>query len=299
MKINRFTLAVVSGAAFVVFLPFFIFIVRSPVLIVSDPVFEQLYGVSRVRRETVIVSLSLYRRVITVAVADDTGDDIVQFAISQASSKPYCVIIPLRFAKAARLYREKNPLIPVVLLEGRAAQGTNPVEFGIGDNKEDYFLYRTDIDADFYRAGIAAAFLDGDKNGSIAVFLDAPIQTQAREAFFRALNDVNKPLQSSFYTNYSQSFEIQELSCLVLAGVGAEYIDKQATVPIIFFSWIDITYMPNDIIIVFDDSPWAQLHEAVRMVSAKMTEGQIPSKCVVLGAKNIDKRILRKIKKIR
>jgi len=299
MKKNRFTLAVVSCAVFALFLPFFIFIIRSPIVLVSELSFAQLYGSSRLRREAAGVSFGLYRRVINVAVADDIAEDLVQIAISEASSRPYCVIIPLRFAKAGRLYREKNPSIPVIILEGRHAKGTNPSQFAIENNKNDYFLYKTDIDADFYRAGMAAALLDGEKNGKISVFLDESIQTQAREAFFRALNELNKPLQCSFFTSYSQSYDISELSCLVLAGIGAEYMELKADVPIIFFSWIDLSFMPNDIVLVFNDSPWTQIREAVRMVSKGMTEGQIPSKREVFDSKKIDKHILRKIKKIR
>jgi len=299
MKINRFNLAVSLAAVFIAALPFIIFLIRAPVLVVTDLSFAQLYGGARIQKQAAGASFSLFRPVKIVAVADDAGDDIAQIAISETSSRPYCVIIPLRFAQAARLYREKNPLVPVVILEGRFSEGSNPAEFAIGNNTDDYFLYKTDINADFYRAGMAAALLDGDKNGKIAVFLDAGIQTQAREAFFRALNDLDKPMQSTFFTSYSQNYDISELSCLVLAGVGAEHLEKEAGVPVVFFSWIDPSFLPNDVVLLYNDSPWVQIKEAVRMVSAKMTKNQIPSKGEVLPSKNIDKRILRKLKKLR
>jgi len=146
---------------------------------------------------------------------------------------------------------------------------------------------------------MAASIFDADKNGRIAVFTDSKIQTQAREAFFRALNDVGKPLQTSFFTVYSQSLDISEFSCLVLAGVGAEYLEKDSGVPVVFFSWIDPLFLPNDVVLLFNDSPWVQIKDAVRMVSAKMTEGRIPSKREVLAGKKFDKGLLRKIKKIR
>jgi len=142
MKINRFTLAVSSGAVFIAALPFIIFLFRSPILVVTDLSFAQLYGVSRVRKEAAGASFSLYRRVKTVAVAEDAGADIVQIAISEASSRPYCVIIPLRFAQAARLYREKTPLVPVVLLEGRFSEGSNPAEFAIGSSTATIFCIK-------------------------------------------------------------------------------------------------------------------------------------------------------------
>jgi hypothetical protein len=275
-----------------------VFYFRSPVLVVSDIAFSQLYGVKRFKEETARSSVELFRRVKPVVVADDAGDDIVQAAVESASKRPLCVLFPIRFARIARDYREKNANIPVVLLEGRYPEAANPASFAIGDNTEDYFIYKTDISADFYRAGLAAAILDGEKNERIVFILESSIQTLAREAVAKALSDVEKPLQTSFFTVSSQFTGNQNVSCVVLAGIGADYPDKFSDVPIIFFTWINPELIPPDIVLVFNDSPIVQAVPAVRMVQAGMKKGQIPSKILYTGGKLPDKATLRKLRKI-
>jgi hypothetical protein len=298
MKLRPKTIIIAASLAFLVLVIFIVFFVRSPVLVVTEISFAEIYGEKRLLSETAHSSFVLFRRVKPVAVADDAGDDIILAAINGASSKPFCVLFPLRFAKTARDYREKNPGIPVVLLEGRYPEGVNPASFAIGGNTEDYFIYRTDIFADFYRAGLAAAILDGEKNEKIAVFLESSIQTQAKEALSKALNDAGKPLQTYFFTAYSQFTGNQDISCVVLTGTGADYLDKYSDLPVIFFTWINPEMMPQDVVLVFDDSPWIQAVSAVRMAKAGMTKGQIPSKILFTGGKGVDRGASRKLRKI-
>jgi len=295
MRLKTKTPVIIAIIVFVLLLPLIIYEVRSPVLIVTDLSFESLYGQSRIRRETFASSLALFRRVETVSVADDAGYDIVQFAVSEASSSPFCVLFPLRFAQAARLYRESNPRIPVVLLEGRHGDGT--LLYSLGGDSNDYFIYQTDIESDFFRAGLAAAALDMGKNGKIAVFLESRIRTQAREAFSKALDSLEKPLEAQFFTTFSQFSDIPDLSCVVLAGVGAEYLEREAGVPVIFMTWIDPSFVPFDVVLIVNDSPWAQAVQAVRMVKARLEQGSIQSKFQVLNGKSIDRKTLRKLKK--
>jgi len=197
-----------------------------------------------------------------------------------------------RFAQAARLYRESNPQIHVVLLEGRNDEGSGLSS--TGSSAGDFFIYKTDTESDFFRAGLAAAALDMDKNGIIAVFLESGIEKQAKEAFLRAINSLEKPLETRFFTSFSDFSEIPGLSCVVLAGAGAEYLEQENGVPVIFMTWIDPFLVPDDVAIVVDDSPWAQAVEAVRMVTAGIGQGQIRSKFYILK-KNIDKEVLHKL----
>jgi hypothetical protein len=298
MKRSMKTLIFAAFLLFSALVVFVVFYLQPPVLIVSDMSFSQLYGVKRFKEETARSSFDLFRRVKPVVVSDDAGDDIVQAAVESASKKPFCVLFPLRFARIARNYREKNVNIPVVLLEGKYPEAVNPASFAIGDNTEDYFIYKTDISSDFYRAGLAAAIIDGEKNEKIAVILESSIQTQAREAISKALNDVEKPLQTSFFTVFSQFSSNQNISCVILSGNGAEYPDKFSDVPVIFFTWINPELIPADIVLVFNDSPFVQAVPAVRMVQAGMTKGQIPSKIMLTGGKGLDKAAIRKLRKI-
>jgi len=298
MKRHRKTLIFTAFLLFSAVVVFAVFYARPPVLLVSDISFVGLYGEKRFKAETAQGSVALFRRLKPVVVADDAGDDIVQAAVERASKKPLCVLFPLRFARVARSYREKNANIPVVLLEGRFTETANPASFAISDNTEDYFIYKTDISADFYRAGLAAAILDGEKNERIAVILESNIQTPAREAISKALTDAEKQLQTSFYTVFSQFTSNQKISCVILAGIGGDYPDKFSGVPVIFFTWINPELIPADIVLVFNDSPCVQAVPAIRMVQAGMKKGQIPSKILYTGGKKLDKAAIRKLRKI-
>jgi len=299
MKIRFEIVGTLIALALAAIVPFIVFISRSPVLVISDLSFIPLYGTSRAKKEIARSSFSLFRRVKLVAIPDESSDDIVQFVIDETSRKPYSVIFPLRFAKAARFYREGHPRIPVIILEGRVAETENPSFAFIENNDGDYFIYKTDINTDFYRAGLAAAIMDGEKNGRIVVFLESRYQNQAREAFSKALEDSEKPLQTNYFTSYTQFSGNSGLSCVVFAGTGTDYFDKYSETPAIFFSWIDPALIPLDVVLVFNDSPLIQAVEAVRMASAGVTKGTIASKPVFLPGSGIDKETLRKIKRIR
>jgi len=283
-------IAIFAGIALSAAVPLVVFNARPPVLVVADMSFIQLYGESRMRRENSRSSLSLFRPVKTVAIADDSGDDIVQFAIAEISSHPFCVVFPQRFSGVARLYREQNPQIQVILLEGRFLNN-KPDDF------QGLFVYKTDIEADFYRAGVSAALIEGGNNGKIAVFVENQLQRQCREVFLRVFSELEEQPAPLFYTSFSQYSEIPDLSCVVLAGTGTEYMENFSGIPVVFFTWIDPSVMPNDVVIVVDDSPWAQVREAVRMAAAGSAQGSIQSNFLIINEKKIDVQALRKIKK--
>jgi hypothetical protein len=254
----------------------------------------------RIRVENALSSLALYRPVKPVIIADDASDDILIIALAEASPRPFCVIFSLRHATAARQYREQNPEIPVVLLEGRyPSEGANPASFAINNNEtDDYFIFTTDIDLDFYRAGLAAAILDGEKNGSMAVFTETRVQTAAREAFMRALEEREKTIKPSFHTSISQFNSDSDPSCAVIAGPGIEFFDINSEAPVIFFTWLDLAALTDNTVVIFDDSPWVQSVPAVRMVIAGVMKGEIPSKPLILPSKNADKDILQQLGKL-
>jgi len=263
-----------------------VFYIRSPVLIIAEESFVLLYGKQRIQDEIAGSSIALFRRVKMVIVANDAGEDIVPHAAAEVSSRPYCVLFPLRFSRSARIYKEQNPDIPIIILAGRSA--TNLSEFE--------YVYKTDIENDFKKAGLAAQQIG--KSGRIVVFLDYSIERQAREAFIGVLGDERAP-EISFYTNFSHYNLLPDLSCAVLAGVGSEFIDQNIEIPIIFISWLNPDLIPLNGVMVINDSPLAQVKEAVRLFSAEEKEGLIGSKIIVPNTKKFNKKILRKIRKIR
>lgn len=265
---------------------FLIFQTRSPVLIVSEEAFIALYGKKRIKTDIFRDSLSLFRRVKMVVVANDAGEDIVPHAITEISSNPYCVLFPFRFTRSAKLYIEQNPEVPVILLEGRNTGNVTGIDI----------KFKTDLENDFLKAGLAASLIADE--GKIAVFLENSIEKQGKEAFLKGLGE-EKKANAFFYTNFSNYKQIPELSCAVIAGIGGEFMEGNAEIPVIFISWLDPVYFPSNVIMVIDDSPLAQVREAVKFCLAGEKEGLIKSRIHVLDSKIIDMKLLRKIQKIR
>jgi hypothetical protein len=295
MKNKIKIIVIIVVFALFLMVPFFFYLSRPPVLIVTDLAFVSLYGEDRAKQETLWSSLVLFRRVYIVSVADDASVDIVRIAVSDASSSPFCVIFPLRFIHSARIYREQNPEIPVVILEGRhGGSSTNSV---IGGNLNDYYIYKTDINTEFQKAGKVAAALDMGRNGKIAVFLDTQIQAKAVDAFLQGMNSFENQPQALFFNNFSQFYEIPDISCVVLVGSGVEFLEKNEGIPVIFFSWVDPLLLQSETALLINDSSLAQVVEAVRMVMAGQKEGLLQSKFVDFNRNYIDGKTLRKIYK--
>jgi len=288
-----------------------IFYFRSPVLIVTEQSFMELYGKKRLKNEALLSSIALFRLVKTVEVANDAGDDIIPFAVAEISIKPYCVIFPLRFVPSAQRYKEINPNIPVVVLEGRYPNNENPAEKVLGANKSEYFIYKTDINDDFYNLGLVISTLkpkkepkkddsspETEKNEKIAVFLEQNL-AQMKDIFLKGLYDRGILTETQFFYYYSQKLEKFEFFCAIFAGMGYEYLDKKAGIPVIAFTWIDPFLLPSDVVMVINDSPWAQARQAVRMVGAGEKNGSIKSEFVVLDKKKFDGNVIALLKKTR
>ena len=282
---------------------------RPPVLIVAEQSFIELYGRKRLRNEALFLSFSLFRPVKTVTIANEAEDDIVPFAVARISKKPYCVIFPLRFVQSAQLYREKNPNIPVVVLEGKFPESENPSEKILGENKSEYFIYKTDINNDFYNLGLAVSALkskeepknddsafENEKNDKVVFFIEQNL-TQMKEIFLKGLYDRGILIETQFFNSFSQYSEMSDLSCVILAGIGFEYLEKKTGIPVISFTWIAPSLLPFDVVMVINDSPWAQARQAVRMVGLGEKTGLIRSEFLVLNKKKFDKNVIAFIKK--
>jgi len=291
--------------------PLFLINIRSPVLIVTEQSFLELYGHERAQKEAFSVSFALFRPVKTVTIANDAGEDIVPFAVTEVSIKPYCVIFPLRFAQSARLYKELTPNIPVVVLEGRCIEDESPAENILGVDKSEYFIFKTDINDDFYRTGLAVTAIkpkkvkkdvnnapDEGKKGKIIVFLDYNLNPM-KDVFLRGLYDRGALSETHFYNYYSQYSEMPDISCVVLAGLGSEFLEKKTDVPAVSFTWINPSLLPIDVAMLVNDSPLAQARQAVKMVKNGVKRGRIKSEFIVLNMKKFDRKVIAIIKKNR
>ncbi|MCL2721228.1 MAG: hypothetical protein FWD47_07815 [Treponema sp.] len=292
MNIKRKILICIISLVLAVFIPIFVFNTRAPVLIVFEESFILIYGQKRLDNDISRISFNSFRPVKTVIIANDSGDDIIPYAIAEISLRPYCVVFPLRFKNAAFFYREQNPAARVIILEGRGSIEEN---HSILNPDSGFFIYRTDIDSDFYKAGYAAAAFDNDRKGTIAVFL-YPDNEQAKNAFIRGVTSENNPPQVRFYTSFSDFSENTGTTCVVLCGAGYEYLEEKTDIPIIAFTWLDPLLTPENVTIIFDDSPLALLNRALSMIATGEEKGVISSNLTILNKTSIAREILQKIK---
>jgi hypothetical protein len=251
---------------------FGVFFFRPPVLLVTDPSFNLLYGNKRARLKQVVISLKLYRRIIPVQVAETAGSDVIVLAVEAVAAAPHAVIFPYRFAGAAGRYREGHQEITAIILSGRSretAAGDGPV------------VYRTDSEADFYRAGLCAALLGAGSGSIVPVFQDGAMTQADREAFSAGLGEGGAAISPVYLNSGSNYTAWRSVSCAVAVGP-APLFEQNVTAPILLFGWIDPDATPRNVKLVFDDSPWALALDAVKAAERGEREASLPSDMVIL-----------------
>jgi hypothetical protein len=275
-----------------------VFYGQPPVLVVTDAAFIELYGKGRIRRERILFSLTLFRRVKPVITADGAGPDILVEAVSQASRHPYCVLFPSYLAAAADRFHLQFPETRAVILIGFSPPSGFPEPDGV------LCVYRTDLETDLYRAGLFAGLLGLKKSSPDApktcfLLQDRYIQAQEREIFSRGLRESDPGATARFVNSPSDMpDDIESISCVVLTRSGAEYLEKNAPIPLILFTWLDPSMLPAETAAAFDDSTWALVVPAVRMAVNSQIEGEIPSKPLLFSGKTADKSIDRILKQL-
>jgi hypothetical protein len=77
----------------------------------------------------------------------------------------------------------------------------------------------------------------------------------------------------------------------------AEYfLEKNQDIPVILFSWVDPAVTPSRVKVVFDDSPWAQVGAAVKILAGEKEPGNVPSRALILSKRIPDQGLLQNIK---
>lgn len=282
---------ILAGCFIILIILSLVFVLRDPVLLVTDLPFTALHGVWRARQRQILASLVLFRRVQAVTVADGVGSDVLVLSIEDTSSRPAYVLFPRRYREAAGRYHEQFPHIPVVLLDGRLSRADQA-----GKNGE-ILVYNTDREMDFYRAGLCAGIIGGAGEGEIVLFQDPSIMPEDREAFSRGLKEQIPEKTALFLSMNAVMPNTGGLACLVLAGAGGENLEKNLTDPVILFSWLDPALTAQETAVIFDDSPWAMVIPAVKMAAKKQAQGKIPSQALVFSERIADNDIFHKLKK--
>ena len=253
-----------------------VFFLRSPVLIVTDASFNHIYGAQRLTLALVRNSLELFRRLVFVPVYEQAGPDIIALVVERAARSPYAVLFPQRYVDGARIFRDRHPHVPVLVMWGRNPLPQAYVQTGL-------VFVRTDSATDLYRAGLTAAALVPEAK-KVLFFVDGTLEDQYREAFREGLRNQGFS-EDPVYVDpaYMEYLPDGDIGCVVLLGLALEFLEQNPEIPVILFSWIDPALTPRSVRIVFDDSPPAVAVKALRAFSPGAREIFVPSRPTVLS----------------
>ena len=260
-----------------------IFFNRPPVLFVTDISFSQLYGPERLERQIRSVSFSFFRQVIPVLVDESAAPELVAIAAEDAFGEPWAVVFPYRYIEGARRYKEAMPETPVLVIG-------SPLRL----EEEAFSVVNIDTGTDYYRAGMAAALLAGEKRPLF--FYDGTISSELREFFQQGLTD-NGSLSEPVFVNATSSFSSwAEIGCVIVAGPAARFAEQNLDIPVILFSWIDPSLTPGTVKLLFDDSHLTLAVEALKALPA--AEIILPSSPSIFRDRIGEKGIYSKLKDI-
>ena len=262
-----------------------VYLSRPPLLIVTDFSFEALYGAQRLKREGSRLSRMLFRRIVPVYVDENAQPGMISIAVEDTFELPEAVFFPYRYMEGARVYRDDHPDVPVYVLAG--ANQRLPEE-------TDLAVIRTDIMVDLYRAGLCAALIAGENE--VLFINDGSIRDDQLDAFREGLKVqgyIDEPIWGNVYTDY---FDNENLSCVVLLSPAEIYLSKNPSVPTLLFSWMDPDFTPRSVKIVFNDSPWSLAPEALKSLPLPGEEVFIGSVPTVLKDRIAEKGVFQKLK---
>ncbi|MDR1325901.1 MAG: hypothetical protein LBK00_07700 [Treponema sp.] len=263
------------------------FLLRAPVLLVTDAPFDALYGRTRALLKRAETSLRLFRRVRPVSISIDTSSDIVAFTVEAAAQSPYLVLFPYRYLEGARRYAEAFPETPVFVLGGRSREvDTGPLDF-----------VSTDSVTDFYRAGLCAALIALDVQqvaGEILLFQGDPIPVEWSAAFLAGLREKGFEREPKYLSVTEDYSDTQNVVCVVMSGQATTFLEQNLNIPVILFSWVDPVLTSQAVTVIFDDSPWALLIRVARMMGKEGTS--LPSEMVFPAERMADRKMLQQMR---
>ncbi len=245
-----------------------LFFFRAPVLLVSDAYFNDLYGKNRTIFAGIKSSLSLFRWVKLVSVAEDIGPDGIAFAVSEVSENPYCVYFPNRYRNGAAAYQNQFPSTKIILFAEKENTSALP---------DDFFVVQTDTEADLYRAGRSAALISAENEGKILCYIRNSGSPEEKNAFTTGLKDGGAEKEVQFIDLSRKYTDGSPVSCIVLTGSAEDSFITEKNLPIILFSWADPSLLPPEVKVIFSDSPWEMLLPAVKMLGEEDKRFDLPS----------------------
>jgi hypothetical protein len=269
---------------------------RPPVLFVTDTPFTTLYGLRRARIQGLKTTLKLMRRIKPVLIGENAGTDMVLFAVEEAHKAPYAVLFPDRYYEGAQRYIAQFPQVPVFILGARNQDPQLPGAIFLG----------TDTALDLYRAGLCAGILAQHTSSpdeatrpseDILFFQNQGLSGEYQEAFNRGLREQGFTKEPK-YINAGEDYAdtIHNISCVVMQGQGASFLEGMPEVPVILFSWVDPALTSGAVTLVADDSPWAAAAD-IKALIPRRQGGLVPSDWVFPRQRTMDKELLSRLKK--
>jgi len=211
------------------------------------------------------------------------------------------VLFPRYQAPAAQRYHQDFPKVPVVLLGEAVPASRLPSSDGL------LYVYETDRNTDMYRAGLCAGILanlsrrPADESPAprrtFVLWQNPGVTDVQRNLFSLGARERHPDAGVVFVRNVGEMPGGEGLSCAVLTAAGAEYFESNPKIPIILLSWLEPAMMPQEVAILFDDSPWALVVPAAKMAKNRQNEGKIPSKPLIIPGKVADNGIFRALRR--
>ncbi|MCL2382355.1 MAG: hypothetical protein FWC64_12355 [Treponema sp.] len=266
-----------------------VYFLRSPVLIVTDASFYQLYGSRRLNLAVARTSFELFRRVIPVPVSEHAGPDVIALVVEEVSRSPHAVLFPKRYIDGARVYSSRHPRVPALVMWGRT-----PLPPASSRDTALVFV-RTDTAADLYRAGLSAAVL-APGHTEVLFFTDGTLQDRYRQAFSGGLRRQGFAGEPLYLDASLDHFSYDAIGCVVVAGPALRFLERNLAIPVILFSWVDPALTPRSVRIIFNDSPLALASRSLRAFSPASGEILVASRPVVISGRAEERRDIRALR---
>jgi hypothetical protein len=302
--LRKWPFKVIFGVFGIILVLSAVFFCRKPVILVTDSAFNVLYGKERAQTKALLLSLSLFRPIKTIVIAEGAGPDLVVQGATSLSRRPFAVFFPYRYGKAARRYAEGKPDIPVVVLAGREG----PQSSAGGNSLPESLLWvNTDTVTDLYRVGLFAgvfARYDSQKreetgeglNGSeeiIALFHERP-NNEEKTAFLRGLREQKWGGSPLFSQIPAETVLVSAVICNDSA-----ILEEENARSLIIFTWMDPALAPRKTLAVFDDAPWTQIGPALAFLKKGVQNGMVPSDIIICGRDKAQKIVYNELKEIK
>jgi hypothetical protein len=171
----------------------------------------------------------------------------------------------------------------VAVLAGRELETAFPGPAVSADAPAGMAWYSTDVLTDLYRGGFCAGLLAAGRAGDIVVFQANALDPEQRSALLKGAEGSAGTETASRVSFVSGNFS-GETACAVIIDGGEAFFRENADTPFILYTWLDPAAVPAEAAVIFSDSPWETLPEALKLLTKGRFEGIVPSVPHVSGS---------------